>query len=80
MAVNCTDIDQIDLSNMKFLCELISAILRLPYLFSMATGVSSMVVFVNSETSDSVNSFNFAMCAFTCKCVSIVLGPCSEGG
>ena len=45
----------------------------------MAQAVSSTIELVNSVTSDSVNSFNFAMCAFACKCFSIELDPCSDG-
>jgi hypothetical protein len=46
---------------MNFLCKLTSVIPRLPSLFRMATAGSSTVELVNSVTSDSVNSFNFAM-------------------
>jgi len=52
------------LSNMNFFCNLIIVIPRLPCLFNMGNAVSSTVVLVNSETSHSVSSFNFAMCAF----------------
>jgi hypothetical protein len=31
-------------------------------------------------TCDAVNSFNFAMCAFACKCLPIELVPRSDGG
>jgi hypothetical protein len=30
-------------------------------------------------TSDTVNSFNFAICAFASKCLPIGLVPCSDG-
>jgi len=50
-----------ELSNMNIFCKLTIAILRLPCLFDMAEVVSSTVVLVNSETSGSVNSFNFAL-------------------
>jgi len=39
----------------------------------MAKAVSSTVELVNSVTSNTVNSFNFAMCTFSRKCVPIVL-------
>jgi len=64
---------------MNFLCELTIVIPRLHCLFSMAKAVSSMVVLVNSETSDSVNSSNFAMCAFASRCLPIEPVPRSDG-
>jgi len=67
------------MSNLNFLCKLTIVILRLPSLFKMAKAVSSTVVLVNSVTSDSVNSFNFAMWAFASKCFPIELVPCSDG-
>jgi hypothetical protein len=47
--------------NIIFLGTLTIVIPRLPYLFRMAKAVLSTVELVNSVTSDSVNSFNFAM-------------------
>jgi len=73
------NIGEIWLLNMNFLCELTILIPWLPCLFSMAKAVSSMVELVNSETSDSVNLFNFAMCAIASKCFPIELVPCCDG-
>jgi len=67
------------MSNLYFLCTLTIVIPRLPCLFKMAKAVSSTVIVVNSVTSDSVNSFNFAMWAFASKCFPIELDPCSDG-
>jgi len=78
VSVNCMNIGKIWLSNMNFLCELTIVIARLPCLLNIAQGVSSTVVPVYSETSDSVNSFNFAMCACASKCFSIELVPWSD--
>jgi len=64
---------------MNFLCELTIVIAQLPCLSSMAKTVSSTVDLVNSETSESVYLFNFAICAFTSKCFPIELVPCSDG-
>jgi len=67
------------MSNMIFPCELTIVIPGLPCLFRMAKAVSSTVKLVNSVTSDSVISFNFAMWAFASKCFPIELVPCSDG-
>jgi len=48
--------------NMNFLCELTIVIPGLLCLFSMANAVSSTVVLVNWEMSDSVNLVNFDSC------------------
>jgi len=45
----------------------------------MANALLSTVVLVNSEPSDSVSSFNFAMCAFASKYFPMELVPCSDG-
>jgi len=66
-------------SNMILLRELTIVIPRLPSLFRMAKAVSSTVELVNYVTSDSVNSFTFAMWAFASKCSPIELVPCSDG-
>ena len=50
-----------------------------PCRFRMAKAVSSTVELVNSDTSDSVNLFNFVMCAFASKYFPIELVPCSDG-
>jgi len=65
--------------NLIFLCELTIRIPRLPCRFNMANTVSSTVELVNSVTSDSVNSFNFAICAFASKCLPIELVTRSDG-
>jgi len=67
------------MSNMIWICEFPIVIPRLPCLFRMATAVSSTIKLLNSGTSDSVNSFNFAMWAFATKCYPIELVPCSNG-
>jgi len=64
---------------MNFFCRLTMVIPRLPYIFNMAKAVSSKVVLVNSETSDSDNCFHFAMCAFASNYFPMELVPCSDG-
>jgi len=68
------------MSNMHFICNLTNVIPKLPFLFNMANAVPSTDVLVNSETSDSVCSFNFALCAFASKCFPMELVPCSDEG
>jgi len=63
----------------NFLCQLAVVIPRLPGLFRIAKASSSTVELVNSETLDSVTSFNFAMWAFARNCFPIQLVPCSDG-
>jgi len=65
--------------DINFLSELTIVIPWLPCLFSVAKSVPSTVELVNSVTSDSVDSFNFALCASTSKCFPIELSPCSDG-
>jgi len=67
------------MSNMNFLCKPTIVIPQLPGLFRMAKAVSSTVKLVNSVTSECVNSFHCAMCAFASKCIPIELVPCSNG-
>jgi len=67
------------MSNVIWLSEHTIVIPRLHCLFSMAKAVSSTVGLVNSVSSDSVNSFNFAMWAFANTCFPIELVPCSDG-
>jgi len=67
------------MSNMNFLSKLTIVIPLLPCLFRMAKAVSSTITLVNSVTSVSVNSFNFAMWAFPSKCFPIELVPWSDG-
>jgi len=55
------------MSNMNVLCKLTIVIPRLPCLFGMAKAVSSIIELVNSVTSNSVNSFNFAIWALASK-------------
>jgi len=64
---------------MNFLCELTVVIAGLPCLICMANAASSMVVPDNSETSDSGNLCQFAMCAFASMCSHIELVSCSDG-
>jgi len=65
--------------NMNCLHVLTIVIPWLRSLFIMANAVSSTIVLVNSETSDSVNLFIFAMCAFDSKCFPIEPVLCSGG-
>jgi len=67
------------MSNMTWLSELTIEIPRLPCLLRMSKAVSSTVELVDSVTSDSVNSFNFAIWAFATKCFPIDQLPCSDG-
>ena len=67
------------MSDDNFNWDLMSAIPRVPCLFSIAKAVSSNVKLVNSDRSDSVNSFNFVMRSFASKCFPIELVPCSDG-
>jgi len=60
--------DQPWMSNMICLCKLAIVIPRLARLLRMAKDASSTAKLVNSVTSDSVNSFNFAMWDFARKC------------
>jgi len=64
---------------MDFFCELTVEIRWLPSLFNMGKSVSSTGLLVNSETSNSVNSFNFPMCAFLSKCFPMELFLYSDG-
>jgi len=48
---------------MNFLCEHTIILPQLAYHLSMVKAVSSMVVLINSDYSNSVNLFNFAMCS-----------------
>jgi hypothetical protein len=56
---------------MNFLCELTIAIPPLPCLFNMAKVASSMVLLGTSESSDSVDFFNFAMSTVASKCAAM---------
>jgi len=62
----------------EFNWNLTIVIPRLPCPFSIAEAVSLTVDLVNSDTSDSVNSFNFAMCAFDHKGFPIELVSYSD--
>jgi len=63
---------------MNLLCEFTIINPRLPCFFRMANDVSSTVEQVNSVTSYSINSFNFAMWAFASTCLPMELVPCSD--
>jgi hypothetical protein len=67
------------MSNSNFNWDLMISIPQRRCLFSIAKAVSSTVDLVNSNTSDFVNSFNFAMSTFANKCFPIELVPCSDG-
>jgi len=76
---NSVKMNQIWMCNTNFLGELTILIPRLPCLLRMVKAVSSTVELVNSVTSDSVNSYKFAMCAFSSKCYPSELIPWSDG-
>ena len=59
--------------------DLMIEIPRLPCLFMMTKAVSFTVALVISDTSDSINLFNFGMCTFAGKYFFIELVPCSDG-
>jgi hypothetical protein len=65
--------------NLNFVCQLTIGIPLLHFLLSMAKAVSSTIELFNSVTSDSVYSFNFAMCTFGTMCLPIELVPYSDG-
>jgi len=73
------NMDENRMRNTNFLCTVTIVIPRLPCLFSMAKAVSLTVELVNWLNSDSVNLFNFAMCAFASRCFLIEVVPCSDG-
>jgi len=79
LSVSYYNIDKFELSNMNFFCELTILIPWLPCLFNKANAVSSTVVLDESETSDSVNSFNFAMCTFASNCFHMEQVPWFDG-
>jgi len=64
---------------MDFLCKHTIVIPRLPCLFTIAKTVSSMVVLVNLETPNTIDSFIFGMSAFACKSIAIELVWYSDG-
>jgi hypothetical protein len=78
LSVNSINIGETEQSNMNVLLELVNVIPRLPCLFNTAKAVSSIVVLVNSETSDSGNSYNFEICTFARKHYPMVLVPCAK--
>jgi len=77
-SVSSVNIEQIYIPNMNFLCELTIVIPRPSCLVNMAKAVSSTVDLVNKVTSDSVNSFNFAMCDCANRCFPIEWVPFSD--
>jgi len=79
LSVNTVNIASKSMSPMNLSSEFTIVIPRLPCLFNMASAASATIQLVNSVTSDSVNSFNFAICAFASNCVPIELVPCSDG-
>jgi len=79
VSVNEINIDTTTLLNTNLFCILTIVIPRLPCLFNIANAVSWKVVLVNSDTSDSVSSFNVAICLVASKCYHTELVPCSEG-
>jgi len=79
LSVNSVSIPKSWMVNLIFFCELPIRIPRLPCRFSMPNAVSATIELVNSVTSDTVNSSNFAICAFASKCLATELVPCSDG-
>jgi len=79
LCVSSVTIDMISLSNVNFFGDLTILIPQLPCLLSMAKAVSSTFELVDSVTSNSVKSFNIAMCTFANRCFPIKLVPCSDG-
>jgi len=79
LSVNSDNMDQTCMSNVTCLCELTVVIPQLPCLLMEAKAVSSTVELVNSVTSDSVHSIDFAMLAFASKYPPIELVPYSDG-
>jgi hypothetical protein len=73
LSVNSVSIVKTRMVNLIFLCEHTIRIPQLPCQFSMAKAVSSTIELVKSVTSDTVNLFNFAICAFASKCLAIEL-------
>jgi len=67
------------MSNMYIFCEPTIGISWLPCVLNMPQVVSLTVKQVNLEVSDSVNSFNFAMCVFTRKCYPVGLVSYPDG-
>jgi len=67
------------MSKNNFNWDLTIVIPRLSCLFSIAKAVLLTVDLVNSDTSGSVDTSNFAMCAFASKCFPIEQVPCSDG-
>jgi len=65
--------------HLNVLCKLTIGIPRLPCLLHVAKVVSSTVALVNCVTFDTVNFFNFAMCAIPSRCLRIELVSCSDG-
>jgi hypothetical protein len=61
---NSINIDMVHLSNINLLCKLTTLFSELRCFSSMAKAVLLTVVLLNSETSASVISLNFTMCAF----------------
>jgi hypothetical protein len=54
-------------------------ILRLPCLFHISNAVSSTMVLINAETSNSVSSCNYTRCTSASKCLHMELVPCING-
>jgi hypothetical protein len=79
LSFNSVNIKKANKSDMNFLCELTITIPQHSCLFSIAKALSSTVELVNVVTSDSVNMFNYALCAFAHKCLPIELLPSADG-
>jgi len=79
LSVNSVSIHKTEILNLNFVCKPTIGIPQLPCLLSLAKAVSLTIELVNLVSSDTVKSFNFAMCAFACKSFTIELVPCSDG-
>jgi hypothetical protein len=78
-SVNYDNISKIKLLNMNIFCDLPIVISQLACLFNMANAALSMVVLVDSKSSDSATPYNIAICAFANHCFPMELVPCSDG-
>jgi len=59
------------MAKLNFHCILTMLIPRLHYIFSMNTAGLSTIKLLDAVTSDTVNSFDFAMYALASKCIHI---------
>jgi hypothetical protein len=67
LSISSANIDKTKMSHMNFDCKRTIVIRRLSCLFFKAKAVSLTVELVDSLSSDSTDSFRFAMCACASK-------------